>query len=215
MQPQRHWIIALIVLVAVWSAVAVVDHLTEDHIGTAEKVLNLMSGAPWAADAKASPLARSQHIDLVVGQMARLTFEQRREMRDEGEETMKAFFDSLTQDERKDYVDRTVQPHLEAVMKGLRAMSGEERRLAMGRFRRDARPFLDSQSKGGEGPGGGSQAASATEESKPKSEDDQKLMAEFADIGFEEYFKEATTEEKMRLAPIIEDMHTRIRGTRR
>lgn len=215
MKLQRHWLIALIVLAAVWSAVAIVNHLTDEHIVTAEKVLNLLRSSPWMAEAKASPLARSQHIDLVAGQMAKLTFEQRRELRDEGEEVMKAFFDSLTQEERKNYVDRTVQPHFDAVMKGLKAMSAEERRQTMGRFRREAKPFLDSQVKGSEAAASGSVTESASAETKPKNEGDQKLMDEFADIGFEEYFKEATTEEKMKLAPIIEDMHTRIRGARR
>jgi hypothetical protein len=46
-------------------------------------------------------------------------------------------------------------------------------------------------------------------------EEDQKGLSEFLDLGIEEYLKSASTEEKMRLAPLIEDMLSRLQGFRR
>ena len=204
MKLRRQWLIASAVLATLWTAVAFVDHSTEPHIATAEKVLNLMNESPWLSGAKLSTSERATHLDRVVTQMVRLNFEQRREMRMEGEELLEQFFGSLTEAEQKDYVDRTVQPHFDAVMKGIRAMTPDDRRRMMSRVRQGAPAFRQQQENG-------KPAASA----QPKNAEDQKFMDEFADIGFEEYFRNATTEEKMKLAPLIEDMHTRVRGTRR
>ncbi len=200
MKLQRHWIIALVVIASLWAGVAFVYHATEDDISTPEKTLGHMSAAPWLNDKDAiiSSVARAQHIDLVVRNVNMLNFEQRRQVREDGGSTPKRFFDSLTESERKDYVDRTLQKHFDAVIKGFASMSSEERKGMASRVRRDIR---GTRGKG--------------EDAQREVGEDEKEFDEFIDIGLEAYLKDATTEEKLRLAPMIEDMHTRMQGFRR
>ena len=200
MKLQRHWIIALVVIALLWAGVAFVYHATEDNISTPEKVLGFMAATPWLTDAKAmlSTVARAQHIDLVVRNVNMLNFEERTRVREDGGSLPKRFFDSLTQEERKDYVDRTLQRHFDAVIKGFAAMSAEERKGMASRVRRDIRANRGKD-----------------EDEQREIGEDEKEFDEFIDIGIEAYLKSATTEEKMRLAPMIEDMHTRMQGFRR
>lgn len=196
MKQQRHWIVALAVIAALWTGVAFIYHATEDNISSPAKTLGLMTATPWLTDESAvlSTVARAQHIDLVVRNMNMLNFEQRREVREDGSDTLKRFFDSLTEPERKDYVDRTVQKAFDAVIKGFNAMGPEERKNVVTRVRRDIR------------------ANRSGEEAQKRADEDQKLFDEFIDIGIEDYLKNASTDEKMKLAPAIEDMQTRIRS---
>jgi hypothetical protein len=208
MKLRRHWIIALGFIALLWIGVAAVMRLTEEHVSSPEKIIALMGESPWIVNEKAalSTRARMEHVDRIVNQMARLSFDQRRDLRDEGEDMLERFFKSLTTEEQKSYVDRTVQPHIDSMLKGLRAMSSEERKGMMSRARRDPRMAQ-----------GFGRKSAAEEPEKPgeKKPEGGRLEDEFADIAFEEYLKTATTEEKMKLAPLIEDMHTRVQLGRR
>ena len=199
MNRHRPWLIALAALVPLWVAVAVVRHLTEDDISSPEETIGILAAAPWlsASGGTVSTTERAAHIENAIKNMNLLNFEQRRQVREEGADTVKRFFDSLTQVERKVYVDRTVQKAFDAVIKGFNAMTPEARKDMATRVRRDIRPNR-----------GGANAQKLADE-------DQKLFDEFIDIGIEEYLKSASTDEKMKLAPAIEDMQTRIRGVGR
>lgn len=194
----RHWFFALAFIALVWTTVAAVMHLTEDQVSSPAKVLNLMAHAPWLTDdagTDAPPAARQDFIDRVIANLNRLDFEQRRQVREEGGDVPQKFYDSLTREERSSYVDRTVQKHFDAVIKGFKAMSPEDRKQITARVRRDIRAPRAGDSTGG-----------------ARNESDQKLFDDFFDIGIEDYLKNATTEEKMKLAPVIEDMHSRMQG---
>jgi hypothetical protein len=209
MKLRRHWIIAFGFIALLWIGVAVVMRLTEEHVSSPEKILALMNESPWIVNENAalSSQARMEHVDRIVNQMGRLSFDQRRDLRDEGEDTMGRFFKSLTAEEQKSYVDRTVQPHIDSMLKGLRAMSSEERKGMMSRARRDPRMA--------QGFGRKSEPKEPVKTEENKKQEGRKLEDDFADIAFEEYLKTATTEEKMKLAPLIEDMHTRVQLGRR
>lgn len=189
----RPWILALISLGVLWSGVAIVLHLTEDKISNPQKTLEMMRASPWL-NGVASAMTRAEHIEKVIANVNMLDFPQRTEMRDEGSDTIKKFFDSLTKEEQKHYVDLTVQKAFDAVLKGFKAMGEEERKRTITAVRRNIR------------------ANRSGDEAQKRADEDQKLFDEFMDIGIEEYLKTASTEEKMKLAPAIEDMQTRIRG---
>lgn len=189
----KPWILASISLVILWSGVAVVLHVTDERISNPQKTLELMRASPWLTGV-ASAATRAEHIEKVIANVNMLDFPQRTEMRDEGSDTIKKFFDSLTKDEQKHYVDLTVQKAFDAVIKGFKAMGEEERKRTITNVRRNIR------------------ANRSGEEAQKRADEDQKLFDEFVDIGVEEYLKSASTEEKMKLAPAIEDMQTRIRG---
>lgn len=198
MKPQhKTWVLALAALVPLWTAVAIVRHLTEDDISSPEETLAVLGGAPWLSGGTVSATERAAYLETAIKNMNLLTFEQRREVREDGSDRVKKFFDSLTQEERKVYVDRTVQKAFDAVIKGFNAMAPEERKNVVTRVRRDIR------------------ANRSGDEAQKRADDDQKLFDEFIDIGIEDYLKNASTEEKMKLAPAIEDMQTRIRGVGR
>ena len=197
MTRSRIWLTALAALVPLWVAVAVVRHLTEDDICSTEEMLGILSGAPWLKGNEASGAGRAAYIEKAIKNFNLLTFEQRREGREDGSDAAKKFFDSLSDEEKKHYVDRTVQKAFDAVIKGFRAMAPEERKNVVTRVRRDIR------------------ANRSGEDAQKRADEDQKLFDEFIDIGIEDYLKNAGTEEKMKLAPAIEDMQTRIRGVGR
>ncbi len=196
MNRHRPWLIALTALVPLWLAVAVVQHLTDDDISSPEETIAILADAPWLHPeaGAASITARAAHIELAIKNMNLLNFEQRREVRETGADTLKQFFDSLTPEERKVYVDRTVQKAFDAVIKGFKAMAPAERKDMVNRVRRGIRPNRT-------GP-----------DAQKIADEDQKMFDEFIDLGIEDYLKNASTEEKMKLAPAIEDMQTRIRG---
>ena len=194
MTRSRIWLTSIAALIPLWVAVAVVRHLTEDDICAAEEMLGILGGAPWLSGDTVSGTERAAYIEKAIKNFNLLTFEQRREVRDDGSDAAKAFFDSLTEDERKHYVDLTVQKAFDAVIKGFKAMAPEERKNVVTRVRRDIR------------------ANRSGDEAQKRADEDQKLFDEFIDIGIEDYLKNASTEEKMKLAPAIEDMQTRIRG---
>lgn len=197
MTRSRIWLTALAALVPLWVAVAVVRHLTEDDICSTEEMLGILSGAPWLTGNEASGAGRAAYIERAIKNFNLLTFEQRREVREDGSDAAKKFFDSMSDEEKKHYVDRTVQKAFDAVIKGFRAMAPEERKNVVTRVRRDIR------------------ANRSGEDAQKRADEDQKLFDEFIDIGIEDYLKNAGTEEKMKLAPAIEDMQTRIRGVGR
>lgn len=190
----KPWLIALAALVPLWVAVGVVRHLTEDDISSPEETIEVFAAAPWLSGGTVSVTERAAYLENAIKNMNLLTFEQRREVRDNGTDVVKKFFDSLTQDERKLYVDRTVQKAFDAVIKGFNAMAPEERKNVVTRVRRDIRANRNG------------------DEAQKKADEDQKLFDEFIDIGIEDYLKNASTDEKMKLAPAIEDMQTRIRS---
>ena len=194
MNRYRPWLIALAALVPLWVAVAVVRHLTEDDISSPEETIEIFSAAPWLSGGTVSVTERAAYLENAIKNMNLLTFEQRREVREDGTNAVKNFFDSLTQEERKLYVDRTVQKAFDAVIKGFNAMAPEERKNVVTRVRRDIRANRNG------------------DEAQKKADEDQKLFDEFIDIGIEDYLKNASTDEKMKLAPAIEDMQTRIRS---
>jgi hypothetical protein len=194
MNSHRPWLIAIAALVPLWVAVAVVRHLTEDDISSPEETIGILGGAPWLSGGTVSVTERATYLENAIKNMNLLTFEQRREVRENGTDVVKKFFDSLTRDERKLYVDRTVQKAFDAVIKGFNAMAPEERKNVVTRVRRDIRANRNG------------------DEAQKKADEDQKLFDEFIDIGIEDYLKNASTDEKMKLAPAIEDMQTRIRS---
>jgi|688.fasta_scaffold554816_2 hypothetical protein len=200
MSGSRLWLTVLAVLTALWSAVGVVMHLTDDYVSSPDEVLTLMNETPWlkSEGTTSKGALRANHINAVAQSLSSLDFEQRREVRDSGGELPDRFFASLNADEKKSYVDRTVQKHLDAVIKGFNAMSPDERKNIVGRMRRDVRGIRGN-----------------SKDAEKMIEEDQKGLSEFLDLGIEEYLKSASTEEKMRLAPLIEDMLSRLQGFRR
>ncbi|HYF35366.1 MAG TPA: hypothetical protein VD994_08770 [Prosthecobacter sp.] len=193
MKNQRLWLTVAALLAAIWGGVAVVMHLTDDYVSWPEKVMDLMTETPWLNGK--SGQARQPYIDEVIANINRLDFQQNRRLREDGQELLNRFFDSLTPEEQKDYVNRTLERHFETISRGLKLMAPEERKRLVGRMRTDMRAFRGN----------------AKEEDRLSKQDQ-----EFLDVMIEEdpilFLRELPTKTKMEIAPVIEGMVSRLQG---
>jgi hypothetical protein len=194
---QRALLITLFALVAIWGAVAAVMRVTEKHTSTPEKVLNVMASAPWLLDESAdvSPADRRKNMDAAIAQMNLLDFEQRRRMREEGQEVSEQYFNSLDREEKSYFLEQTVENHFKSVMKAFNAMEPEERRKAVDRAR------ADMARNQGRDPG-----------MERLQKEDEAAFEKMVEKGLGAYYEEANAETKMDLAPLMEEMQNRLRS---
>ncbi len=194
---QRFWFQIAAFLVLVWAGVAVVMWVTEDSVYSPEKMLALMANAPWLADEDLAESKRKAYLDKTINSVLKLDFNQRSEMREEGLETIDRFFKSLTDEEKGEYVNRTVEENFKAVMKGLGKLPVEDRRRIIGGIQREMKK---KASKNPEMQMMLDQDAASFEKSFTK------------DMGL--FFKEAPLSMKLEMAPMLEGMQGRMQGMR-
>lgn len=194
---QRFWFQVAAFLALVWAGVGVVMWVTEDSVFSSEKTLALMANAPWLADENLADAPRKAYLDKVINSVIKLDFNQRSEMREDGLETIDLFFKSLTDEEKGQYVNRTVEENFKAVMKGLEKLPVEDRRRIIGGIQREMKK---KASKNPEMQMMLDQDAASFEKSFTK------------DMGL--FFKEAPLSMKLEMAPMLEAMQGRMQGTR-
>ena len=194
---QRFWFQVAAFLVLVWAGVGLVMWLTEDSVFSPEKTLVLMQDAPWFADEDLAAKPRKTYLDKVINSVLKLDFSQRSEMREDGLETMDRFFKSLTDEEKGDYVNRTVEENFKAVMKGLDKLPAEDRRRIIGGIQREMKK------KAGKNP----------EMQMLLDQEPASFEKSFTkDMGL--FFKEAPLSMKLEMAPMLEAMQGRMQGMR-
>lgn len=194
MRVAPHWLVTIAIVMVVWTGVALVMRSTEDRVSSPAKVIFLLQDAPWYADANLASAQRQAHLDKVLIHFTRLDLAQRREVREEGQAGLDRFVASLTADEQNRFAEGLTAAPLATVSKGLRAMPAAERKQMAERIRRDMI------------------ARSADHPERVPSAADLQLML---DVGLDVFFKDAKPAEKLRLAPMLEDMQSRIQGMRR
>ncbi|MBN8417319.1 MAG: hypothetical protein J0L73_00230 [Verrucomicrobia bacterium] len=194
---QRFWFQVAAFLALVWAGVGVVMWVTEDSVFSPEKTLALMAEAPWLADEDLAESKRKAYLDKVINSVIRLDFNQRNTMREDGLETMDRFFKSLTDEEKSDYVNRTVEENFKAVMKGLDKLPAEDRRRIIGVIQREMKK----------------KAAKNPEMQMMLDQDAASFEKSFTkDMGL--FFKEAPLSMKLEMAPMLEAMQGRMQGMR-
>jgi hypothetical protein len=192
---QRFWFQIAAFLVLVWAGVAVVMWVTEDSVFSAEKTLALMANAPWLSNEDFAAAPRKAYLEKVTRSVLKLDFNQRSSMREDGLETMDRFFKSLTDEEKGDYVGRTVEENFKAVMKGLEKLPAEERRRIIGGIQREMKK----------------KAAKNPEMQMILDQDAASFEKSFTkDMGL--FFKEAPLSMKLEMAPMFEGMQGRMQG---
>lgn len=194
---QRFWFQVAAFLVLVWAGVGVVMWVTEDSVFSSEKTLALMAEAPWLEDEDLAESKRKAYLDKVIHSVIKLDFNQRSTMREDGLETMDRFFKSLTDEEKAQYVNRTVEENFKAVMKGLEKLPAEDRRRIIGGIQREMKK---KSAKNPEMQMMLDQDAASFEKSFTK------------DMGL--FFKEAPLSMKLEMAPMLEAMQGRMQGMR-
>ncbi len=194
---QRFWFQIAAFLVLVWAGVGLVMWVTEDSMYSPEKTLALMQDAPWLADEDLAAKPRKTYLDKVISSVIHLDFSQRSSMREDGLETMDRFFKSLTDEEKGDYVNRTVEENFKAVMKGLDKLPAEDRRRIIGGIQREMKK------KAGKNP----------EMQMLLDQEPASFEKSFTkDMGL--FFKEAPLSMKLEMAPMLEAMQGRMQGMR-
>ena len=202
----RTWIQILIFLAGTWTAVAVVMWMTEDQVSHPDKVLGLMQAAPWQENPNLNDGLRAEYLERVIASQNRLDFSQRRDIREEGEATLRAFFDSLSEKEQHRYADGTVEHHLKKVVNILEAMSPETRRSITARLRRET--------------GARGEKEKSKEEKPPVStaKAEGSVEGEFDDMigfGLEMQYRDSTPAKKLEMAQMLENMQAFLQGFRR
>lgn len=194
---QRFWLQVIAFLALVWAGVGVVMWVTEDSVFSSEKTLALMADAPWLEDEDLAESKREAYLDKVINTVIKLDFNQRNTMREDGLETMDHFFKSLTDEEKGEYVNRTVEENFKAVMKGLEKLPAEDRRRIIGGIQREMKK----------------KAAQNPEMQMMLDQDAASFEKSFTkDMGL--FFKEAPLSMKLEMAPMLEAMQGRMQGMR-
>lgn len=198
MKPRRIWLTAIGLIALIWAGVAVVMHQTDDLVSWPEKVIAMAEEAPWLKGGTVSPEARRQYLIRLVTQQNRLDSQQRRRLREEGQAALDTFFASLSEEDQKEYVERTVNPHLDSLDRGLKLLPADERKRLVMRMRNDLKNLRGHSGEGDR-----------------LSDQDR----EFMDMMITEdpvlFLREAPVKTKMELAPVLEDLQSRIQGLRR
>lgn len=198
MSRQRLWITTLALLAALWSAVALVMHETDDLVSWPGKVQELVENAPWLAGEKLSDEKRRGYLARVITNYQRLDVGQRKSLREDAQEALDKFFASLSEEEQKVYVNRTIQPLFEVIDRGLKVMPVEDRKRLVTRMRGDLKNLR----------GGNAEGDRLAEQDRKFMED---LMAEDPLL----FLRDASVKQKLELAPVLEDMQSRVQGLRR
>lgn len=198
MNPRRIWLTAAGCLLLIWSAVAWVMKETDHLVSWPEKVMDLAAAAPWLDGTESTYEQRQQHLDRVITNLNRLDAPQKRRLREDGQEVLDRFFASLSEEEQKEYVDRTVDPYLSSLEQALKLLPEEERKRLVTRMRSDLKN-LRGKSPNGERLG----------------DQDREVMESLVAEDPVLFLREAPMKTKMELAPLLEDMQARIQGLRR
>lgn len=198
MSLNRIWIIAGLLLAAIWTGVAIVMHQTDDLVSWPGKVQARLEQAPWLHGEKPTEEARRSYLAVLIRDYQRLDNAQRKSLREDAQESLDKFFASLTDEEKKTYVDRTIEPLFETIEKGLKVMPAEERKRLIGRMRGDLKNLRGSNAEGDR-----------------LAEQDRKFMEDLMADDPMLFLRGASTTQKLELAPVLEDMQSRVQGLKR
>jgi hypothetical protein len=188
-----------IALTLIWSGVAAVRAYTDAYVSSPEKVMALIEAAPWRVKgSKPSAGDRQQFLDQVADSAAKLTFYQRTKLRDDHQEDIAFFYMELTDSERQWMAEKTVEPFYKTVLKAFNAMPVDERRKIINGTRMQMR-------KDGRDIGGLERMAQR----------DPEFWERMATEGISTTYESASSEEKLILGPLLEELQRRVQGLRR
>ncbi|SKB00787.1 hypothetical protein SAMN02745166_03221 [Prosthecobacter debontii] len=198
MKRRRVWLIAGGLLILIWSGVAIVMKQTDPLVSWPEKVIALAEEAPWLHGDEGTYESRHLYLDRLITNQNRLDVSQRRRLREEGQEVLDKFFTSLTEEEQKEYVNRTVDPHLDNLDRGLKLLPTEERKRLVMRMRNDLKNLRGR-----------------TPDGDRLSDQDREFMDMMVSEDPVLFLRAAPLKTKMELAPVLEDLQSRVQGLRR
>jgi hypothetical protein len=201
MRRNRVLLQSLLVLALIWGVVAGIRAIAGSKRITAEKVAaeiaeagfedwSGQSGAPDAAAAK----RRDEKLREVAGLLNRLDFAERQRNRDD--RTTEAFFRKMSGEEKQLFVDLTIKESMGRFMEAIDALPPEKRK----EFVKQGLKEIES--------------GKTAEEMARAQELGNNLLERIASEGMQAYFKNASADTKLDLAPLMESMNEVMQGLR-
>ena len=171
------WLKAALVLAGIWLLAGGAIFWARSAKVTPEKITSYLETHPIES---VSGTERAKVIDKIADQMNALTYEERREVR--MGKRLEPFFRALTPDEQSGFLDRTLPTGFKQMMDSLNKMEPMKRKQFVERSLRDMKE---------------------REGEDPKLDQNARKMI---DQGFKSFYSEATTEVKMDVEPLLEQL---------
>ncbi len=175
------WMWVLLLLGGVWIGVAGVTRVARKAVPTPESVGTYLEANPLG---ERSAAERGRVLEKVAGDLNRMGWEQRREVR--MERGLAGFFKELTAEEQARFLDLTLPSGFKQLMEALNRMEPEKRRRFVDKALEDMRRRGREEGAGGNG---------------PELDDNARKIVE---QGFKAFYADASVEVKMDVAPLIE-----------
>jgi len=177
----------LAVLAAVWLVATAVILVSRSASPTPEKLKAYVAAHRIEGLGEAQ---RREVIENAARQINRLTFDQRRELRESGD--IRRFFEQMTPAERSRFLDLTLPEGFRQMMAALNKMSPEKRQRLVRRVLDDMRKTTP-------------QAAERIKEEEVK-----KILAQ----GVSSFYEDANADVKLDFAPVLEELQRNIQNLR-
>lgn len=174
-------------LVGIWIVAAIVIFAARSASPTPEKLKAYIEAHPLAG---LTGQQRAAVIEKTADQLNRLTFEQRRELRESG--AVRGFFEGLTPAERSRFLDLTLPEGFRQMMSALNKMDPEKRQKLVQRV-------LDDMQKN-----------TPQSADRINQEDVKKIIAQ----GVSSFYEEANADVKLDFAPVLEQLQRNIQNLR-
>jgi hypothetical protein len=201
MRRNRVLLQSLLALALIWGGVAGIRAIAGSKRVTAEKVASEISEAgfeDWSGYAEAPDAAsanrRDEKLREVAGLVNRLDFAERQKTREE--RSTEAFFRKMSDGEKKLFVDLTIKESMGRFMEAIDALPPEKRK----EFVKQGLAEIES-----------GQTAEEMARARELGDD---LLERIASEGMQAYFKNASADTKLDLAPLMESMNEVMQGLR-
>lgn len=201
MRRNRVLLQSLLVLALIWGLVAGIRAIAGSKRITAEKVASEIAEAgfeDWSGHTGAPDPAvaerRDEKLREVAGLVNRLDFAERQKTRDD--RSTEAFFRKMSGEEKKLFVDLTIKESMGRFMEAIDALPPEKRK----EFVKKGLEEIES--------------GKTAEEMARAQQLGNDLLERIASEGMQAYFKNASTDTKLDLAPLMESMNEVMQGLR-
>ena len=180
--PMKVWIKTLLVLVAVWAVGYGIIYGLHASKPTAESVSAYLARTDVAQE---QGRERARLITKVEDQLNDVSFDDRQKLQRSGD--LRHFFLSLTTPEQEAFLDATLPADFKQIMDAFNKMAPEKRRQFV------AHAVEDMKKRGTDGNG-------------PPPGVDPKINEHFINQGLRSFYKDASPDTKLDLAPLLEQM---------
>lgn len=191
----KSWVFAALAMAVLWAGAFAIMKWIRSRAMDAEKV------ALYAQSADLDRLGlsgRTEFLEGLADRMNRLDFEERQKLQARRE--LEPLFRQMTEEERLQLLEQTLPEGFKQLMESLNKMSPEQRQRLV---QRGLQNLKDAEKRYAENP-----------EDRPGRQMDDATLQRFTQKGFESYLENASSETKMDMAPLLEQIQMNLQGLR-